>query len=410
MQLCDGALCLHRSGNLSIASEQRAALPNASACERAIWGKSVTSTTAMATRAHTLHNLQVLRALAAFLVLYHHYIDYPQIAIDDWYGAVGVDIFFVISGFVITYAQRGSALDFSVRRIIRIAPLYWALTILWVVLAMVFRISGSGLTPESITFSLVLRSLFFIPDEPIITRGWTLNFEMYFYLLFAISMLMSRRWTALICLVLVGSVFTLVNLTNPGRPWNFYGSVHVFQFLAGSAAFYSWRAIGRSERAKALVRRWRHLVLATCVALFAACCWSSDYWRNSSLVGVTLTSALFVFAVVTLEEYGRVYVRSQLLTLLGDASYSIYLVHRFIYAPLARTAFPLLVDQPVWVKLLAFLPLAVLVLIVSVGVHLAFERPVTRWLGEIWRRASGRPPSQATVAAVEWGKDVTSRR
>jgi exopolysaccharide production protein ExoZ len=353
-------------------------------------------------RTHTLHNLQALRALAALLVLYHHYLGYPQIGIDDWYGAVGVDIFFVISGFVITYAKRGSALDFIVRRVIRIVPLYWAVTLFWVALAVVLHISGSGLTPKDVTPTLIFKSLFFIPDRPIITRGWTLNFEMYFYEVFALSILLNGRRAALICAILIGVVHAAVNVVQPGRPLDFYGSGHVFEFLAGSAAFYLWRAVGRIAGAAALVRQWRVPLAAMALLLLIACCWSSNYFRETTLTAVTVSSGLFVLLVVSLEQYGGVFVRSRLVTLLGDASYSIYLVHRFVYAPLARTAFPLLEGQPLWLKLLAFLPSLALVAVVSIAVHLMFERPVTRALSSAWHKVSGATRRDATVARPEW--------
>lgn len=356
---------------------------------------------ATADKTHLLNNLQSLRALAACLVLYHHYIGYPQIRIDDWYGSVGVDIFFVISGFVITYAKRGRPVDFIIRRIIRIAPLYWLLTLAWVALSLLFRVSGSGLTPDSITLPLVLKSLLFIPDQPIITRGWTLNYEMYFYGLFAISMTINKRAAALICVGFITVIYMTINFAFLGRPLNFYGSAHVFEFAMGSLIFYIWKGIGKSEFLVRALIRARYALVAAVGMLLIACCISSNIYRDHSLIAVTIFSGLFVLFSVTAEEYCGISVNSKILNLLGNASYSIYLVHRFIYAPMSRIIFPYLENQEIWIKLIAFAPIALIVISGSVAVHIVIERPMTRILGELWRKC-GAPKEAAIVNVVEW--------
>lgn len=217
-------------------------------------------------------------------------------------------------------------------------------------------------------------------------------------------MLISRSKAALFCLFIITLVFVAINIIEFGRPLNFYGSFHVFQFMMGCGAYYVWREIRRYSAMLAVLRRGRFVLLAITAGLLLACCWASDYYRDSSLIAVTVASGLFVLAVVSLEEYSGIQVKSRLVNLLGDASYSIYLVHRFVYAPMARKIFPHLTEQPVWAKLLAFIPVAAVVIVISVLVHLLFEKPVTRFLSDLWRRVSGASRDEATVASVEWGR------
>ena len=118
------------------------------------------------------------------------------------FGQAGVDIFFVISGFIMwvtTHDRPTTPLRFMTNRIVRIVPLYWLITL--AVAAMAFAVPslfrGVVLTPEH-----VIKSLLFIPHYypgmptrvwPLLLPGWTLNYEMVFYLVFAIALLLPRR-------------------------------------------------------------------------------------------------------------------------------------------------------------------------------------------------------------------------
>ena len=156
----------------------------------------------------TIISIQILRALAALLVVFHH----ARYQIRDFeaffYGGIwqsgqaGVDIFFVISGFIMwvtTHDRRTTPLQFLTNRIVRIVPLYWLLTLTVAAACLIapslFR--GVVLAPEH-----VVKSLFFIPDFypgmpthiwPLLLPGWTLNYEMIFYVVFAVALLLPRH-------------------------------------------------------------------------------------------------------------------------------------------------------------------------------------------------------------------------
>jgi exopolysaccharide production protein ExoZ len=157
--------------------------------------------------------IQYLRAVAAASVVLFHastaLFERKGALIHFQVGTYGVDMFFVISGFIMAYTARTASVsprDFVVRRAIRIVPVYFLLTTLTYVLALALpeRFStASGDIPTYVT------SIFFIPHfnpllhyiQPLLGQGWTLNAEIFFYLLFAIGLLLgnrprvSRDWT-----------------------------------------------------------------------------------------------------------------------------------------------------------------------------------------------------------------------
>ena len=146
----------------------------------------------------TILALQILRAVAAVaVVLVHAGIDLSYFGHTNvtWTtrGNAGVDLFFVVSGFVMVYiaspqfGKREAPVQFFVRRLIRIVPLYWLLTTGYIV-------------AKSYPLAYIAASYLFIPAarpngvlQPVILQGWTLTYEMFFYLLFAIAILLRRR-------------------------------------------------------------------------------------------------------------------------------------------------------------------------------------------------------------------------
>ena len=141
-----------------------------------------------------LLGLQILRFVAAMaVVLFHMGSDYQiRFGLDAnpfAYGAFGVDIFFVLSGFIIamtTDPSRG-AWYFYRKRLIRIVPIYWLLTFGVVAIGIA---APTLLNSTEVSFEAVIKSLLFIAYErpsgelqPLLFLGWTLNYEMFFYLI-----------------------------------------------------------------------------------------------------------------------------------------------------------------------------------------------------------------------------------
>ncbi|MEY9103377.1 peptidoglycan/LPS O-acetylase OafA/YrhL [Sinorhizobium fredii] len=146
----------------------------------------------------TIRTIQYLRAAAALAVVVFHAAE--KTGHDFAVGAAGVDVFFVISGFimwVISDRRPLTPAKFIWDRIRRIVPIYWFATAVMIAGAL------AGLFPNlALTLDHVLASLFFIPFRspssgeiwPLLVQGWTLNFEMLFYAVFAASLLLPRHW------------------------------------------------------------------------------------------------------------------------------------------------------------------------------------------------------------------------
>jgi hypothetical protein len=150
-----------------------------------------------------LLNLHLLRALAALAVVYFHATSEAGLNLPINIGGHGVDVFFVISGFIIAYIGARTPERFFVRRLIRIVPFYWAATLA------VF--AAATLAPHLLRSTRtdvvqLLCSLFFIPREtayagtvPTLVLGWSLNYEMYFYVVFALALVVAPRRAPIVC-------------------------------------------------------------------------------------------------------------------------------------------------------------------------------------------------------------------
>ena len=200
-------------------------------------------------------SIQYLRAFAALAIVFHHAREqFPgfQAIFPSDIGSAGVDIFFVISGFImvfITETGDHSPSKFMWNRIIRIVPLYWFYTaitvILYAVAAGLFR--GNGLTLPH-----VILSLLFIPHpnpgdlslSPLIKIGWTLNYEMFFYVVFAIAMSINYSRRVLITYVFLVLLVTIdsAHLISLPPEIQFYCRDIVLEFAAGMLLCHAYRA------------------------------------------------------------------------------------------------------------------------------------------------------------------------
>lgn len=178
----------------------------------------------------TINSLQALRAYAAISVMIGHSLlevlanfEIPP-HFNEFPLLAGVDIFFVISGFIMFHTSQnlfgvvGSPLTFWHRRFIRIVPLYWLFTTLMVLTLLVL---GSLVRATEFDLWNVISSYLFYPTErpggriaPVLSLGWTLNYEMFFYVLFGIALLLPKKigtislLVALVLIVLAGNIFS----------------------------------------------------------------------------------------------------------------------------------------------------------------------------------------------------------
>jgi exopolysaccharide production protein ExoZ len=273
--------------------------------------------------------IQYLRALAALSVVWLHarYI-IPSIADQlgaPYYGGSGVDLFFVISGFimVVNTSRNGVAPQkFFLLRVIRVVPLYWLATLAAIACA---AFEHSHVYPPV----AIVRSLLFIPYAPptaphdvwpIVQNGWTLNYEMFFYALFALSLAAPRGVRLPALAATLGSLVVIGKVFGPfAAPLaSFYVSPWLLEFVAGMLLAHGWlRHVSRDSLPESLF-----------LIAFGLYCLGAAH----SLVIVM--GGAFVMIAGCLNTRISALENRPLLEL-GNASYSIYLSHQFVLEALA---------------------------------------------------------------------------
>jgi exopolysaccharide production protein ExoZ len=267
-----------------------------------------------------LLSIQYLRAFAAIAVVLFHAAKMTRHSFEA--GAAGVDVFFVISGFLMwTIGRRYEAMPFGflAKRAGRIVPLYWLLTLALAALALLVPPPFHGYGPKPSAVHL-LASLFFVPENgaPVIVAGWTLNFEVFFYLLFALSLLLAARTRLFALTATLGGLFLLGQWFRPGSPILVVAtSPLLLEFLGGVWLGKAW-----TEGIRLPAWAGAAAVIAGVTAIVAVP--RFGIYPETVRAYVWGLPALFVVGgALSLEPIVGV----RALKFLGDASYSIYLVH-----------------------------------------------------------------------------------
>ncbi|MDP9057453.1 MAG: acyltransferase [Pseudomonadota bacterium] len=269
-------------------------------------------------------------------------------------GSSGVDFFFVLSGLVMVLAHRAdlgqprSVLSFVWKRCRRIYPPLWV--VLCVIL--ILRIALPGLAPGGSPHADALINAFaagpVVPEiEPLLGVEWTLRCEMLFYALFAV---MLWRWRPGLTVIAAWLALSLASAFVPMPfPWLFlFSPLYV---LFGMGMVVAWRVLRAPNLPGHLVFDW--LFMAVGAMLFAAT-WGavvvSPAVRDSDLTPwcYGLGASSLMLGLIALERRGALVVPAAL-TALGDASYSIYLVHFVVISAATKLAMAINRQVPMWV-------------------------------------------------------------
>ncbi len=324
--------------------------------------------------------LQILRAGAAIGVVAFHLLQVSASRFGTQasfgLGSWGVDVFFVISGFVVAASglRVRSPILFLRQRFARIVPLYWLLTFAIFVVAVV--------TPSMLKSTVadpvyLLKSLLFIPYrresgaiEPLLYQGWTLNYEIFFYLVLGLSLALTSQplfflFALFISIVALGIVFTPHSVV-----MSFYTSNIILEFTYG-AALHRVTAGG--------CRTWtgQWILLPLGLGTLCATFYFLPAWPRCITAGIP--AAAIVAGAVAIPNKDRPLLRWA--EALGDASYSIYLVHAFMVIAASIVAIRLFGGAHPNLALLCMTVVAFLGTIMSsLALYRFFERPVSLWL------------------------------
>jgi len=288
----------------------------------------------------TLYGIQTLRFLAALLVVVYHVegslINRGNFSMPNYFGMggqIGVDVFFVISGFIIALTTskiksgngKKNTINFMVRRIIRIVPVYWFYTFLKVIL--VLALPSLALN-TSFDLQHLLGSLFFIPSVnpvngflfPVVPVGWSLNFEMLFYVIFAVAVFLNAN-RFLVVAIAFSVIFILHYQFPSSEILNFFAHPRLLEFFLGMVAFELFTKIKHVNMTLTI------LFLLLSISLFSIN-FANIY--NHYFLTIGLGSFFMVLFFLYVEPLVIKCRLKGAFEKLGDASFTLYLSHGFI--------------------------------------------------------------------------------
>lgn len=343
-----------------------------------------------------LVGVQYLRAIAALMVAYFHLTEQiPQytryLAAHRWIDtrnfASAVPVFFVISGFVMYISGiESSPREFARKRLARIVPLYWFLTFAIVALALT---RPGFLHHTHLSAVHVADSLFFVPYFggasheifPLLGPGWSLNYEMFFYAIFALALFAPLRWRLPTVLLVIGALYG-IGAADPAIQSDALGLAYTsgLLLLFGVGLLLGWQysrgniALPTGAAAALVVGGFAALLAAGTPA------WMQEYVAPTAIV----------FGVVSLDSAGAMPSWPWLLAL-GNASYSIYLAHPFAF-DLIEKAWKVHANGEVAAVSFAVIALATAIAL-ACGTYRLIELPALRWLNTTRSTASRSPTS-----------------
>jgi exopolysaccharide production protein ExoZ len=331
--------------------------------------------------------MQYLRGLAAlFVIIRHAAFKGTQYAGDPmpWYrigGAAGVELFFIISGFIMCYAtfgktgDKGSVGPFLANRFTRILPLYWILTLLALIIFLIipekFNIGGGE--------TKILYSFFLIPTEGVylIKNGWTLSYEFFFYFIFSLGMLFPKRLGHIVTSAILVALVCLnfINYKN-NIALAFISSTLLLDFILGIILFELF--IRYKKVPKIFSGTFILLGLALLILL-------NQHYNNGLPVLSTGIACFFLsLGFVFLEEQIKRY-EVPFFTMIGDASYSLYLFHPFVLSGIALILSRFGLCKGLWAW-----PFLILLASVSLAggilCYLYLEKPMTKKIRTLVRK------------------------
>lgn len=273
-----------------------------------------------------IQSIQALRVFAMFSVVLCHMSFIRS-------GAFGVEIFFVISGFLMMYSTEKGLHKYWSKKIARIVPFYWIMTIFTAVA--VYVMPGLFNSYE-VSWVYLIKSLLFIPYEhngiyqPVLGLGYTLNYEMFFYVLFHISAKMAEKIgggvRGVICSAWI-ILLVAIKPLNPPMPFYFWCNTLMLEFTFGIALYYLFQMMHLEVHLQK-VSRAREVFSGVFMVAIMVWLWavvpSSWGWELLLVWGIP---AAVLLAAAYIWGYGKEI--PQFILYLADISYYIYLIHPY---------------------------------------------------------------------------------
>jgi len=346
-----------------------------------------------------IYSVQYLRGIAALIVVISHSFDYRLLnhnydALRS--GRFGVLLFFLISGFImvaITGKGRLDPLQFLVRRFLRVVPLYWIMTTLVAAAAIV---APHWFKNTQFSTSHYILSLLFVPHEtpgreglsPMLSLGWTLNYEIYFYIVFSALFFLSAK-LRVFSISLIFTLLFLIGEIFPNLPL-------VLQFYTDQAplAFCFGAGIGLAY-IEGSIKPSKNLLLPLSVS--ALCLTVGFGIERGSSGGLWVFTMLLVSAALILIaglRYENLIPKVPALQLLGDSSYSIYLAHMFVVGAFTSIAYRFLPADALWAIIAVTIGSTLFSIAGGLVVFFMVERPLVGFFNSAKRKPVANAPRQ----------------
>jgi peptidoglycan/LPS O-acetylase OafA/YrhL len=333
--------------------------------------------------------IQVRRGIAAIMVMLYHATRHYNLKGLNFIGNIfkngylGVDIFFVLSGFVITisslkYFKNKNPLEFTIKRITRIFPSFW-LYLLFPLTILYFIFPQFIYDKSAFEFSNYLKVIFLTFNHPTISQvTWTLSFELYFYFLF-LMILINKSFKFLVVCVLI---FSFLNLVGLPVSQNLYFKKYLFSplvlefFLGVLIAFIL-------QKINTIKKYLQFVILFISLTLFLLSFYLEDYnyihiSKHNRFLYFGIASFLLILSSLLIEKFNKISFNKYLVSI-GDASYVLYLIHSIILSffnnSLILTGRFIILNNQITTVIICFL-----IVIISIIIHKYTEKPMIRFL------------------------------
>jgi exopolysaccharide production protein ExoZ len=359
------------------------------------------------TKGSVYKSLQAGRAIAAIMVVLFHlggavavekYFGIAAFSIPFSFGFAGVEFFFVLSGFIILTAHRTDIfkphrlVSYIKKRFIRIYPTYWIIFISVFVLAYANPTLRNTVPHDAL---IILKSLLLAPQDggtaaPVLAVAWTLQYEMFFYLFFAL-MILSR----LVSIIAGIAVLLIIMLPTLGYPsssflYMFLSQDYILLFVMGMVV-----SVTHTSKKATVNSPIFYFTIGTLLFLLIA---ADTVMQLGLLLKWTillygLASSLIIFGLVRAEDKGTIIGNQRWLQLLGDSSYALYLIHYPLISILLKLSLFLQLNKFGAIgAIIAYIAIFSACLISAVVFHLWIEKPVVAYLRS--RLGTGRLSQQ----------------
>ena len=331
----------------------------------------------------------VLRHVTVSSLAYFNVVWFYNIFRPSWNG---VDIFFVLSGFIITYihyqdlSTKKNTRAFFIKRFNRIYPIFWIISIIYLAVYLVSK----KLVMHDLASVYMAKSFLLLENAnpmPIIRASWSLCFEVLFYLVFGLCIMLGMRtakfiWVAWLVVTVLCYLFLPVNkIPFVVRPY-------IIEFLMGCLVGYIFKSVTLGEQQFNWIKRNHRLVLFSGLLLILTMYVITNLTpfgqqtAFDSRIFYGLSASLLILGAA-LTDYNRPLKIPKVFLLLGDASYVIYLIHLLVLA----FAFKSIQARPAiytnhWLIIVFGLCAAAAAVAIGILFHLAIEKPVLNYLNK----------------------------